>query len=271
MRGRARRPALVAVALMLAAIPASGARAAGESASPAKIAALSGTWMLTGAGRACRLQLAPPPAGRERPLLGAPPACRASMPVLRGAAGWTLTRDGALHLTNGAGEAVLALRPEAGGAFRGSAEAGGDYALTPVERRLGAAGERAAAITAALGLADAEPKRGAEASPRPSRAQGARAGETGGVYLAAREPGRPVCWIALAPAQAGQAGLREARLEPACTDEGLRVFDPVAWRLEEDRLFVVARAGQAIGFAPEPNGAWRKEPSEGRPLLLTRP
>jgi hypothetical protein len=59
----------------------------------------------------------------------------------------------------------------------------------------------------------------------------------------------------------------KAQLAPACRDQGIVVFDPVAWRVDRGRLVLTARKGHAATFDRQGDGVWWKDPSEGgKPL-----
>jgi len=66
------------------------------------------------------------------------------------------------------------------------------------------------------------------------------------------------------PAQGGF----KAQLAPACRDNGLVVFDPVAWSLDHGRLSLVARKGHKAHFDREASGVWRRDSKEGKALSL---
>lgn len=89
-----------------------------------------------------------------------------------------------------------------------------------------------------------------------------------GRYIILREGGRDVgCMLTLEGAARGPGGDLKAQLAPACRDQGIVVFDPVAWRVERGRLVLTARKGHAATFDKKPDGAWWKDPAEGgKPL-----
>jgi hypothetical protein len=64
------------------------------------------------------------------------------------------------------------------------------------------------------------------------------------------------------------AGGFKAQLAPACRDNGLVVFDPVAWSLDHGRLSLVARKGHKAHFDRESGGIWRRDAKEGKALSL---
>jgi len=60
----------------------------------------------------------------------------------------------------------------------------------------------------------------------------------------------------------------KAQLAPACRDNGLVVFDPVAWSLDHGRLSLIARKGHKAHFDRESGGIWRRDGKEGKALSL---
>jgi Protease inhibitor Inh len=74
------------------------------------------------------------------------------------------------------------------------------------------------------------------------------------------------CMLTLEPRPA-KGGLK-AQLAPACRDNGLVVFDPVAWSLDRGRLSLIARKGHKAHFDREAGGIWRRDAKEGKVLSL---
>ena len=96
----------------------------------------------------------------------------------------------------------------------------------------------------------------------------ARPNDVAGRYIILREGGRDVgCMLTLDDKARGPGGDLKAQLAPACRDQGIVVFDPVAWRVERGRLVLTARKGHAATFDKQADGAWWKDPAEGgKPL-----
>ena len=96
----------------------------------------------------------------------------------------------------------------------------------------------------------------------------ARPNDVAGRYIILREGGKDVgCMLTLDDKARGPGGDLKAQLAPACRDQGIVVFDPVAWRVERGRLVLTARKGHAATFDRQADGAWWKDPSEGgKPL-----
>ena len=96
----------------------------------------------------------------------------------------------------------------------------------------------------------------------------ARPNDAAGRYIILREGGKDVgCMLTLDDKARASNGDLKAQLAPACRDQGIVVFDPVAWRVERGRLVLTARKGHAATFEKQPDGAWWKDPAEGgKPL-----
>jgi hypothetical protein len=65
-----------------------------------------------------------------------------------------------------------------------------------------------------------------------------------------------------------RAGGFKAQLAPACRDNGMVIFDPVAWSLERGRLALTARKGHTTHFERQQDGIWRRDAKEGKALSL---
>jgi hypothetical protein len=149
---------------------------------------------------------------------------------------------------------------------------------------LGAQGALAQAIQAlpippAPAIITREAPKPAAAKPapipeKPAAAQSAAAGSTArpndvaGRYIILREGGKDVgCMLTLDDKARASNGDLKAQLAPACRDQGIVIFDPVAWRVERGRLVLTARKGHAATFDKQADGAWWKDPAEGgKPL-----
>ncbi len=107
------------------------------------------------------------------------------------------------------------------------------------------------------------PLQGAAAASAP-----ARPNDVAGRYIILREGGKDVgCMLTLDDKARASNGDLKAQLAPACRDQGIVVFDPVAWRVERGRLVLTARKGHAATFDKQADGAWWKDPAEGgKPL-----
>ncbi len=94
-----------------------------------------------------------------------------------------------------------------------------------------------------------------------------RTAETAGRYAILRAEDKDTgCMLTLQNRPA--AGGLKAQLAPACRDNGIVIFDPVAWSLEHGRLTLTARKGHKTHFDRQPNGVWRRDGKEGKALGL---
>lgn len=96
----------------------------------------------------------------------------------------------------------------------------------------------------------------------------ARPNDVAGRYIILRDGGRDVgCMLTLDDKARASNGDLKAQLAPACRDQGIVIFDPVAWRVERGRLVLTARKGHAATFDKQADGVWWKDPAEGgKPL-----
>jgi Protease inhibitor Inh len=91
-----------------------------------------------------------------------------------------------------------------------------------------------------------------------------------GTYVVDRYTEREVCQIWLAPRILGSSARYEARLLEGCRDQGLRTFDPLAWRYEGGRLTLTSRRGHEVTLVSERPGHWRRDPEVGATLVLRK-
>ena len=102
----------------------------------------------------------------------------------------------------------------------------------------------------------------AVAAPLPERVPG--------TYAMLRSAGREVCRLTLDPKPATKPGQMQARFAGACNETGLATFDPVAWKLDNGRLSLVARRGHELQMVYDLDGMWRRDPPSGATLLLNK-
>ena len=94
-----------------------------------------------------------------------------------------------------------------------------------------------------------------------------RTGDVAGRYAILRADNKDTgCMLTLETRPA--AGGFKAQLAPACRDNGIVIFDPVAWNMERGRLALTARKGHKTHFDRQPNGIWRRDAKEGKELGL---
>ena len=157
-------------------------------------------------------------------------------------------------------QALLAAACLLGGAA-GSANAQGEPAA-----RMGQAN---APIVLAQQTAPAQPQRQPQrAAPAPNP----RIGEIAGRYAVLREEGKDtLCMVTLYDTARG-AGYHRAQLAPACRDNGIVIFDPVAWTIDrQGHISLQARKGHKMVLERDANGVWQRlgDP-KARPLALRR-
>ncbi|MDR3464136.1 MAG: AprI/Inh family metalloprotease inhibitor [Beijerinckiaceae bacterium] len=241
---------------------------------------IAGVWTVTRdqGQRQCRISLNAERTDKGDFIVGVPPACRHAMPLLAKAGHWSMTDSTHLALTTPDGDSVLDLSLE-GEAFTGAGPDGATYKLTSVR----SAGRRAvgidpAAETAQPGkpaiidltakpplpaqLAQAEQPRRPVLAVRPS--------ELAGRYAILRDKTRDTGCMLTLDNQTKVRGGDRAALAPACRDQGIVVFDPVAWQIVNGRLVLTAKAGHTTHLDLQPDGTWLKDPTEGRSLALKK-
>lgn len=105
------------------------------------------------------------------------------------------------------------------------------------------------------------------------RAQpGPRIAEVAGRYAVLREDDKDtLCMVTLAETARG-SGYHRAQLAPACRDNGVVIFDPVAWTIDrQGHISLQARKGHKMGMERDANGVWRRMgDGKARPLSLRR-
>ncbi|MFO1102274.1 MAG: AprI/Inh family metalloprotease inhibitor [Methylocystis sp.] len=92
--------------------------------------------------------------------------------------------------------------------------------------------------------------------------------DVAGRYSILREGDKDTgCMLTLDARVRGRAGLK-AQLAPACRDNGVVIFDPVGWGIDQGRLVVTARKGHKAHFDKDAAGVWRRDGKEGKALGL---
>lgn len=94
----------------------------------------------------------------------------------------------------------------------------------------------------------------------------ARPSEVAGRYAILRAGDKDTgCMLTLQ--ERGRGAGYKAQLAPACRDQGVVIFDPIAWSLERGRLALTARKGHKAHFDAD-GEIWRRDANEGKPLAL---
>ena len=86
-----------------------------------------------------------------------------------------------------------------------------------------------------------------------------RVGDVAGRYSILRDDKDTACMLTLQPGG-------KAQLAPACRDNGIVVFDPIGWRLEQGKLVLKARKGHKLEMLRDAAGVWRREGADGKGL-----
>jgi hypothetical protein len=270
--GRQKRPLVVGSAVLAALFACTAAGLAADSAG------MPGVWQITRDqdARQCRISLNAERTEQGDFIAGIPPACRHAMPVLAKAASWSMTDTTHLSFTGSGGESVLDFTRD-GNAFVAQSTDGATYKLVlihPANRTAIGIGIDPAAETAQAGkpaviqLAPSSPplppKLAGIALPVPTTA------EMAGRYSILRDKKRDTgCMLTLDDGTRVKGGDRAA-LAPACRDQGIVVFDPVAWQIVRGRLVLTAKAGHVTHLDLQPDGSWLKDPAEGKSLSLKK-
>jgi hypothetical protein len=113
------------------------------------------------------------------------------------------------------------------------------------------------------------PLRVAAAKASPPRAAG-KASETAGRYSILRDGGKDTGCMLTLDDKAKAKGGDKASLAPGCRDQGIVIFDPVAWQIVNGRLVLTARKGHSTHLDQQPDGVWLKDPKEGKSLSLKK-
>jgi Protease inhibitor Inh len=95
----------------------------------------------------------------------------------------------------------------------------------------------------------------------------ARVSETAGRYAILRADDKDTGCMLTLEARPVRGGYK-AQLAPGCRDNGVVIFDPVAWTLERGRLSLTARKGHKTHFDRQSDGVWRRDAKEGKELAL---
>jgi hypothetical protein len=227
-------------------------------------ASISGLWdiALDGGPHRCRLSLRPEHSDRGDHFMVLAPACRRLMPILTKAGRWTSDAD-RVTFKEPSGSPVIDFARDGSG-FKAVTPDGATYRMTMV---------------AAIGRDAAGPE--TEGLPQPEtppvihlaatkRVATERPSELAGRYAILREKGRDTgCMLTLDDKTRVRGGDRAA-LAPACRDQGIVVFDPVAWQIVNGRLVLTAKAGHVTHLDKQEDGTWLKDPSEGKSLSLKK-
>jgi hypothetical protein len=264
--------------IILAASLAAGGAAFGQAAPVAgatkllpidhpAIRASAGGWEIESEkGRKCRLQLNPK---EKRPdlVVGVPAPCRRSIPALAAVQSWGIGEDGRVVLRDAKGQPLGEFTRTGEGPLTGRI---GTAALTlqPSSGRY-----PDPARMAALAAAASQPQKDdfSLAPPPPPE-------QTPGVYAMLRAQKKEACRVELlaTPMQVGRGAApprpdaKGARFVGNCPDVGISIFDPVGWRMADQRIFLIARKGHEAGFSHGSDRLWRRDPAVGQILMMRK-
>jgi hypothetical protein len=260
--GMASRLRLIAAAAAWA-FAAQGAAAQTEPAQiPPEQAArvLQGLWDVTLKSplRSCRVELKPTPAAQGLAAV-INPRCRWAILPLKTAAAWSLGEGNRPDFIDAKGAVVMRFSRAVASTLIAKVGETEDYVMEPVASGSVADNDRRAAVAALFA--------GRPLPPDPSKLAPVDPKTVPGNYGVAREKGRPICSITLSsrPARAGAYG---AEIAGGCLDAGLKIFDPVAWRIDRGRLVLIAKKGHETAFVPMSDGTWSKDPVGTSPMFL---
>lgn len=233
---------------------------------PASGQNLAGVWDLSsqGTNSKCRIALRAGQSNTGRQQITIPLACLKAFPDLAPVAAWGLTGEGHLDLFDSAGQIVLDFTPLDSTAFNASGPQGEVYRLAvmqsaPQKKELSAKQDSAGSPH----LAAANAKK--EAPPA-----AIAAADAAGRYSILREGGKDTgCMLTLDNQAKGPSGKR-ASLAPGCRDQGIVIFDPAGWQIVNGRLLLTARKGHKTNLDAQPDGTWKKDPKEGKSLILKK-
>ena len=247
-----------ACAAMLGAPPA-----VAQQAAPA----LAGEWQFqTADGRKkCTLALRNAPAGGAM-ALGAPATCRRAMRALEGAAGWTAPDADRIDLVDKSGAATLSFARREGVLVASGADGQVYYLVKPGETVTASITPGFQPVVSAQAVARPGAPPPAAAQPAPAAGQPVRAADIPGRYAILRDINRDTgCMLTLDTSPRG--GGARAQLAPACRDNGISIFEPIAWSYTAGKLALTARKGHRAHFFMTQDGSWQKDPKEGgKPL-----
>jgi Protease inhibitor Inh len=227
---------------------------------------LAGVWDLSNqsSNSKCRIALRAGPSASSHQQITIPFSCVKAFPDLAPVAAWELTGDGHLNLFDNAGQKVLDFTPTDSKAFNASRPQGGVYRLavmqsSPQKKDLSLKGEGASP-------APVTPVTTKKESP----ATAIPAADMAGRYSILRDGGKDTGCMLTLDSQAKGPGGKKASLAPGCRDQGIVIFDPVGWQILNGRLLLTARKGHKTDLDLQPDGSWKKDPKEGKSLILKK-
>ncbi len=263
----------VAGALALVGGVAWAASTAKAQAANAMVSQEAGTWDMAfeKGNRRCRLNLTVTSAGGGFGVM-MPAGCHRAFPQLSAVTSWEPRDGGHVLLQDAAGQPVLDFGP-AGGSFLAATVAENDtYTLTPTDQArqamLAGAATAGDAIAADSPAEPAKPK--AAKTPAAVSARPVTMADVAGHYAVVRFGKDTGCMVTLEDKDKGPKGGMRAKLAPACRDQGIVIFDPVAWQIARNQLVLTAKRGHTTELILQDDGTWSNNAAKGRVLVLKR-
>ena len=238
-----------------------------EDTLPTKVAEVPGTWDLSrdGTNRRCVMTLLPDrgPAGQK---VNFPAGCRRSLPFMANVAGWLYAED-AVRLVDANVRPVLLFKRRQDRRSYAATENGETYSLVPLDtagmRPPGAEPTPAQNVATPAAMPAAVPSLGEPATAAAAPAPIPALLQQAGTYRLDRLRQQGTCRL-------GLSAEGTVKLLPGCHDDGMEVFDPVAWRFANGRMTMVAKRGHTIDLVPNGDGGWRRDPETGVTLVLRK-
>jgi hypothetical protein len=259
-RGKALRTCGLAAAIGLVVMRGASAQTEPVQVPPAvAINALTGLWDVTLKDplRGCRVELKPTPAAQGLTAI-INPRCRWAILPLKTAVAWELGEGNRPQFIDAKGAVVMGFQRPVASSIVAKIN-NGDYVMEPVGTGKVADNDRRAILSALFN--------GRALPPDPSKLPPVDPKTVPGNYGVARDKGRPICSITLT-SRPSRAGAYAAEIAGGCLDAGLKIFDPVAWRVERGRLVLIAKKGHETAFVPSADGTWTKDPVGNSPMFL---
>ena len=161
--------------------------------------------------------------------------CPNLFPSTKDIVAWAIDNYGSLRLNDARGNPVVELTEVEGGMFDGFTPEEGRYILQT-----------------------------AAAAPGANSAE-----DMVGDWAVARGAGTPICMLTLANAPAGTDVLA-LKVKPGCDALQSRASGPIAWRIEQGQLVLLAPRGQSWQFEENDANTWQRVPESPDPIVLVR-
>jgi hypothetical protein len=222
--------------------------------------------------RQCQFRLSAD-AGQPGRKLVFPVGCRRAFPQFRLAAGWSVNATGDLLFLNQNADVISAF-PAAEGRLVG-VDATGEVKEEIIPLDAVMMDRRLAVLN---GLVPSAPAPTAPPIPVPQTPaltpvppDISTPKQLEGWYQVMRYGNRDSgCKLALLSTDATSVAGKAAALDANCSDQGMKIFAPIAWRLENGQLVLTARRGHELPMAKTPRGSWTKAVPSGEELELLK-